>query len=408
MRKGRIDWSSVKACIDLVAVVSAHLGPAQKRGSGRLWWVCPFHPDRNPSFCVTAGRSEWHCFGCGARGDAAALVMRLKRLTFPEAARRLSGDWLGQPVAGGRWPVVRGDHDRTSPTAGHLSPTTLKGLSLSEAEALVADGQEHLWAPEGAAYLRCLHRRGLSDPTIRAAGLGWTPRVMIPRRDGQGCYPVCGVVIPWLEGVRLTLVKIRQPEGREPKYVEAFRDNPRLYPSTSVVRPGAPLIVTEGEFDTLLLGQELADLASVVTLGSASTRLAPEILWTIAGAGPIYTAHDADRAGELAASAWPARAQRARPPAPDKDWTEANRSGVNLLRWWRDRLAGIETPERFNAEEEAQQERAAIMEFDGGLSRNAAELAAGLERRREPSPWLDAPEPSENRGSLLDSTQANG
>ena len=76
------------------------------------------------------------------------------------------------------------------------------------------------------------------------------------------------MVIPWLDGDRLALVKIRQPEGREPKYAEAFRDRPRVYPDPAVIEPGRPLVVVEGEFDALLLGQELRDLAAVVTFGS--------------------------------------------------------------------------------------------------------------------------------------------
>ena len=71
---------------------------------------------------------------------------------------------------------------------------------------------------------------------------------------------------------RLAMVKIRRPSGKEPKYAEAFRDRPAIFPAPSVVRPGKPLVIVEGEFDALLLGQELADLAAVVTLGSASSR----------------------------------------------------------------------------------------------------------------------------------------
>jgi hypothetical protein len=162
----------------------------------------------------------------------------------------------------------------------------------------------------------------------------------------------------------------------------------------------------------------------VVTLGSASARLDPEVLWLLAGCDPIYTAHDADEAGDRAAAGWPARAQRVRPPAPDKDWTEAALSGVNLGRWWRDRLGGIERPMRSTwdelarqrwgsgpddetlgividrprpprsraaldvanvVDEEARAERAAILEFDGGLSRKAAEQAAGLVASGNPS-----------------------
>jgi hypothetical protein len=51
---GRLDWPSVRDRVDLTAVATALLGePAGRRGERgrRLWWSCPFHPDRNPSFC---------------------------------------------------------------------------------------------------------------------------------------------------------------------------------------------------------------------------------------------------------------------------------------------------------------------------------------------------------------------
>ena len=71
--------------------------PLPRPGSGksgdsghRLWWCCPFHADRNPSFVIEPGRPTWHCYGCGAHGDAATLVMKLKGATFPEAVSLLA------------------------------------------------------------------------------------------------------------------------------------------------------------------------------------------------------------------------------------------------------------------------------------------------------------------------------
>ena len=52
---GRIDWNEIRDRIDLAAVATALMGPAPgRRGERgrRLWWRCPFHEDRNPSFCV--------------------------------------------------------------------------------------------------------------------------------------------------------------------------------------------------------------------------------------------------------------------------------------------------------------------------------------------------------------------
>ena len=61
-------------------------------------------------------------------------------------------------------------------------------------------------------------------------------------------------------------------------------------------------------------------------------------------AAPWYVAHDADDAGDKAASEWPARSIRVKPPDPHKDWTEAAQAGIDLRRWWTDRLGGTEAP----------------------------------------------------------------
>ena len=152
------------------------------------------------------------------------------------------------------------------------------------------------------------------------------------------------MVIPWFEGDRLALVKIRQPEGTKPKYAEAYRDRPRIFPGTEPIEPGRPLVVTEGELDCLLLAQEIRDLAAVVTLGSASSRPDLATRAEMLAAARWFIATDADEAGDKAASGWPPRAIRVRPPGAFKDWSEAAQAGVNLRRWWSDRLGGTDAP----------------------------------------------------------------
>jgi hypothetical protein len=187
--------------------------------------------------------------------------------------------------------------------------------------------------PEVRATLAYLECRGLTHETIRRHRLGWTPEVKLPTADGRRTWRASGIVIPWFEGDRLSLVKIRQPASRKPKYAQAFSDRPRIYPGPEAIRPGMPLIAVEGEFDAMLLGQELGDLACVVTLGSASSRPEGELYRAMLRCPRWYAAHDADDAGDRAAVAWPSRAVRVRPPAPDKDWTEVHAAGFNRLRY---------------------------------------------------------------------------
>ena len=57
-----------------------------------------------------------------------------------------------------------------------------------------------------------------------------------------------------------------------------------------------------------------------------------------------YIATDADDACDNSAAGWPARARRVRPALPFKDWTEMKAAGVDLARWWREIMAGIDRP----------------------------------------------------------------
>jgi hypothetical protein len=193
----------------------------------------------------------------------------------------------------------------------------------------------------------------LSPETIRAARLGWTPGVTIATERGTGWQAV-GIVIPWFSAGRLTLVKIRLTDDRRGKYRVAFHDRARhsgIYPGPETVRPGFPLVSVEGEFDSLCLGQDIAELAAVVTLGSASARPDTRTLRLILAASPLYVANDGDQAGAKANDAWPARAGRVRPPGRFKDWTDAKAGGVDLARYWRDVLAGNDRPMVFTWEE---------------------------------------------------------
>ena len=56
--------------------------------------ICPFHNDKDPSLSLYSGkgdeRSHYHCFVCGAHGDAIKLVQIYENLTFGEAVTRLA------------------------------------------------------------------------------------------------------------------------------------------------------------------------------------------------------------------------------------------------------------------------------------------------------------------------------
>lgn len=346
----RIDRPALKREIDLPQVVTSYLGPPPGRRGDRgrrLWWNCPFHKDANPSFCVDPERGSWKCFGCGEHGDAAGLVMKMEGVPFPEAVRRLAGGSI----------TTRNAPTRSATTPTTKPPTQPTGLPEGEALALVEASEALLWSPQGVEALNDLRTsRFLGDNAIKSARLGWTDGVRIPTKNGDRPFQAQGIVIPWFRAGRLALLKIRQPQDRKPRYAEAFRDPSRMasYPAPETIASGRPLVIVEGEFDSLLLGQELADLASVLTLGGASNRPDPNLRGRCLVASSLWLATDNDEAGDRAAKGWPSQTRRVRPPA-GKDWTEARLRGVDLRRWWTDVFRGVDKPPLFTWEELSRQ-----------------------------------------------------
>jgi DNA primase len=128
---------------------------------GREWGgLCPFHNEKTPSFYVVEDKGFFHCFGCGAHGDAIGFVMRADNLDFIEAVERLAGD------AGIAVP-------QQTPQERERA---VRQKTLLEALAAAAQFYEtQLWVPSGARAREYLMRRGLDEETIRRFRLGWAP-----------------------------------------------------------------------------------------------------------------------------------------------------------------------------------------------------------------------------------------
>src|ERR1043165_7715169 len=115
--------------------------------SGREWkGCCPFHGEKTPSFYVYD--DHFHCFGCGAHGDAISFVMQTEGAAFPEAVERLAG--AGGPEAA-----------RPTPQAAERERRAkdLHGVCAAAEAAF----RRRLTLPEGREALAYLKRRGLND-----------------------------------------------------------------------------------------------------------------------------------------------------------------------------------------------------------------------------------------------------
>src|SRR3954469_903397 len=85
----------VKEAVDMVELVGAR---TDLRRVGPRWsGLCPFHDERTPSFSVDGERGFYHCFGCGASGDAIGFVQEIEGLSFAESLESLAERYGGGP-----------------------------------------------------------------------------------------------------------------------------------------------------------------------------------------------------------------------------------------------------------------------------------------------------------------------
>lgn len=76
---------------DLVQVINQRV-PLKKAGA-TYKACCPFHDEKSPSFNVNPSKQFYHCFGCGASGDAIKFLMEYDGLSFVEAVEALAAQY---------------------------------------------------------------------------------------------------------------------------------------------------------------------------------------------------------------------------------------------------------------------------------------------------------------------------
>jgi DNA primase len=145
--------------IDLLEVVSDHV--EVKRAGGAHKALCPFHQEKTPSFMIQKGDSHYHCFGCGAHGDAIQFLMNHLNFSFVEAVESLA-ERFHIPLAREERQVERG-----------VDKGALKEVSTLAAQFFHAS---LLHTEEGKAPLHYLYKRGITIDFIRRFGVGYAPQ----------------------------------------------------------------------------------------------------------------------------------------------------------------------------------------------------------------------------------------
>mgnify|MGYP005605980149 CR=1 FL=1 len=85
-KKGFLE--QLKGRIDLVDVLQGYV--SLKRSGAAFKGLCPFHEEKTPSFLVQAGDAHYHCFGCGAQGNAIAMLRDNQHHSFTKTVELLA------------------------------------------------------------------------------------------------------------------------------------------------------------------------------------------------------------------------------------------------------------------------------------------------------------------------------
>jgi hypothetical protein len=280
--------------------------------------LCPFHGERTPSFNVY--EDHYHCFGCGAHGDAIDWLMLTRRMTFSEAVNYLSGSHAAHPTAPATPPVPVAP--RSSPTAHLWRRCWDEGIDPSGTivETYLASRGD-LFLPDGGSIR--FHPRCQRGPRDLPGGPVFAPAMLALMTD-----PLSGEAV----GVHRTFLL---PDGSgkapvitrgdiilQPKTILGTWGTIRLAPEVEINRAVG---IAEG-IENALTAMQIITWGPTWAAGTAAEIAKfPVLPWIESLA--IFT--DGDAVGERAADVCAARWRDAGRevliciPPPGKDWNEA-------------------------------------------------------------------------------------
>ncbi len=298
--------------VDLAEVVGNRV--SIKKAGREFKGCCPFHSEKTPSFTVSPDKGFYHCFGCGAHGNAIGFLMENDKMEFVEAIEELAA-MIGVDV-----PREAGS-DNARPASSNAALFELMNQAASFYQQNLKDAD---------AAIEYLKSRGLDGKTAQRFMIGFAPpgwdnllqhlgkgsterehllttgmlirkedrvydrfreRVQFPIRDSRG---------------RVIGFGGRTMDGSEPKYLNSpetpifhkGRELYGLYEARQALRTIDKLLVVEGYMDVISLAQHGVNNA-VATLGTATTPEHLKRLFRITQ--EVVFCFDGDRAGRQAA-----------------------------------------------------------------------------------------------------------
>jgi len=278
---------------------------------------------------------SWWCRKCGKAGTSVHYLVHIRNMSYHDAY-----EYLGiSPSYRARKRIKQ----RFEPQAPQDPPSD---LWQQRAGAILRWSQGILW---DGVYVKIrewlLNERGLTEETVKQAGLGWIPQDYYADRESWGLpesfneqgkntklWLPAGLVIPCFHDSQLHRIRIRRHDPSDGmKYY--IVPGSSLTPVT--VGDSNLFILVESELDAILLYQEAGDLATVIALGSSEIKPDTILYNRFKQADKILVSLDMDEAGAKSSEFWMDHFPQAIrwPVIKGKDPTEAYLNGLKLRKW---------------------------------------------------------------------------
>ncbi len=319
--------------VDIVDAIDRHV-PLKKAGANFIA-CCPFHSEKTPSFTVSQTKQFYHCFGCGAHGNAINFLIDYGGLSFVEAVSDLAANvGLQVPQESDKTSKEVNSNDvpqsYINEHSTHSSEISSQDL-IAVMQTATQFYREKLKVSEKAiAYLK---ERGLSGKIAARFAIGYAPAgwqnlgEVFPDYKSESIRKLlvkAGLVITnddsnqydrFRDRIMFPILNQRGQivgfggrvlEQEEPKYLnspetalfEKGRELYNLFSSRHAIREANCVVVVEGYMDVIMLSQHGIDYA-VATLGTATTSL--HIQKLLRQTDNIIFCFDGDNAGKKAA-----------------------------------------------------------------------------------------------------------
>lgn len=153
---------ALQEMLDKISMVDLIGGYLPLKKAGRIFkGLCPFHPEKTPSFMVYPEKQFFICYGCGVGGDLITFVMKHEKVEFPEAVEILAQK-AGVPVPLGRRGAGRSGKENEELYRANEWAAGYFKQSLADP----------VLGREAREYVK---KRGLDEATCETMGIGYAP-----------------------------------------------------------------------------------------------------------------------------------------------------------------------------------------------------------------------------------------